>query len=179
MGDFAPVRQKRRPPALMKFWRRNAASILTAVGLLAAAGGALATLSQPPVPVFIEANAVHIGAAVLTHPADNGGVATGTLYSGAAAFILVVNADGSEKASAVEDVHSSLSKGVCTMAAPTATGVTEHCSFTLGSKSFTADDTLTFSQSGHWSRVYSDGTRTQIGVPTSGGVIPVPFPIGK
>ena len=179
-AGFAPVRQKRRPPGLLKFWRRNAATMVTGVGLIGALGGALITVSQPPVPVYATAGTIRVGSTSLTHPTDNGGLpADAELFTGSASYVLKLLPDGSEKASAVTDAHGEDVSGVCIMAAPAADRLTEHCTFTIAGKSVSSDDVLLFGQPGSWSRTYNDGTTVRIGVPTSGGVVPVPFPIGK
>ena len=181
IGGFSPVRRPRRPTRIGKFWRRNAASILTVVGMLAAAGGVALTVSAPPIPVYMSADQIHIGATVLTHAAGSGLPAGSSLYSGNATYVLTMNPDGSMRAAAVTFANVLKIDGSCVMAAPvpTGTGLIEQCSFLIGGKSLTAQDVLNFNQSGHWSRTYSDGSKVSIGVPPAGGVIPVPFPIGK
>lgn len=180
MGGFAPVRQKRRSPKFIKLWRRNAATAVTVLGLIFAAGGAIVTTSQPPIPVYLLANEVHIGNNVLTNPPDNAGQAVPAMaYTGGAVLILVVNGDGSAKASAVTTVHGQQTTATCTMAAPTAQSITETCSFRVGTTDLTSTDVLDYHDSGHWSRAYSDGSKVNIGVPNVGASIPVPFAIGR
>jgi len=180
LGGFAPVRQRRRSPTMVKFWRRNAAGIVSIAGLALAAAGALISITQPPVPVYLRAGSVHVGSAVLTHPADNAGQqAPAQAYTGSAVMILVVNADGSAKASAVTDARGKVTSGACLMAPPSEDSVTETCSFTVGSEKLTSSDVLDLHRSGQWTRTYSDGTTVAIGVPNAGAAIPVPFAIGR
>jgi hypothetical protein len=180
ISGFAPVRQKRRPPGLLKFWRRNAAVIVTALGLLGALVGALITISQPPVPVYSAGGGIHVGSTVLTHPADNGGLpADRELFTGTASYILRFAPDGTEKAAAVTLAHGGEVTGSCVMAPPAADRLTEHCTFTVEGKALSSDDVLLFDRSGYWSRTYGDGATVRIGVPSQGGAVPVPFPIGK
>ena len=177
---FAPVRQKRRPPALRKFWRRNAATMITSLGLIAALAGALVTLSQPPVPVYEYGNTIHVGSTVLTQAPGNGGQPAGSLaFTGSASYILKFLPDGSEKAAVVTDAHGEQVSGACLMSPADPARLTEHCSFTIAGKTLTSDDVLSAAQPGYWTRTYSDGSTVRIGVPTLGSVVPVPFPIGK
>lgn len=174
------MRQKRRAPWFVKFWRRNTASLVAGLGLALAVAGALLTLSLPPTAVYVSADVVHVGTAQLHPAAPSGGLAPGSLlFTGDAAMVLQMHADGSATATAVTYLHGHKISGRCDMAAPTDTSLTEHCSFTIDARSLTADDTLDLLHPGAWHRTYSDGVQTLIGVPSSGGVVPVPFAVGR
>ena len=52
------------------------------------------TLTRPALAVYLEGDTVHIGGLTLSHPADNGGLAEGRLYTGPATLLLIPRPGG-------------------------------------------------------------------------------------
>ena len=83
LGDTV-VRGHRRTPAIIKWWRQRAATIVTLLGLGAAGIGAYLAVSGQSVPVYLQGNTVHVGSLTLTQKTPN-------VYVGAAILVITQN----------------------------------------------------------------------------------------
>lgn len=178
IAGLRPERQ-RPEPAPLRFWRRRGAELVAASGLLLAVAAAGVTVTRPPVAAYMEGDTVHVGDLTLHHPANNGGVDVGRLYTGPATLLMVTRADGSVVASSVTFLDGQRVTGVCTFGPPSATLISERCLFEIGGASVTCDDTLRFAAPGSWQRRCSDGQQLTVSVPQGADVIPLPFDLGR
>jgi hypothetical protein len=144
-----------------------------------AVAAALVAVTRPDLSVYLEGGAVHIGSTTLEHPADNGGLAEGIVYTGAATLLLVDRPDGSVVASGVTFVEGERVTGVCAFGPPSADEIAERCVLHLGLTAVTCHDTLRFDAPGSWQRRCSDGQDLTVAVPSGTGVVPMPFPLGR
>lgn len=179
LGGLRPRRQVRSVPAPLRLWRRHGYEILATGGLLLAVAAAVVTMTRPALAVYLEGDTVHIGSLTLSHPRDNGDLAEGRLYTGAATLLLVSRPDGAVIASAVTFLGGERVTGVCTLGPPVTTEITESCAFHIGGRSVTCEDVLRFDTPGTWERACSDGQRLTVAVPAGETVIPMPFPLGR
>ncbi len=185
LGGLRSFRQKRRPHAARKWWRRYSPGILTWIGLLAAVAGAYLSWTQQAVSVYItpEGSSIHIGNSVLTRQTDS-------LFVGDAAMVIVpIPAHGltgtTTLATASTYSHNHNVAGWCNMTPSTGTTPSsETCRFWIGTPitsepTFKSTDTFD-TKTGHWTRRYTDGLTVEIAVPSGkGGIVPVPFPVGR
>jgi hypothetical protein len=172
VGGFSVVRRRHRVAQLKRWWRRNTVNIFTALGMGAAAAGAILSSTQPAVPVYQSGNFVHVADTVL-HPAGS------NLFVGNAAFVTAKLPSGQVRAAASTLVRGKNVSGFCQMSFISATQVEESCSFVIGNRTVSADDQLDTAKGGVWHRRYGDGQEVSIQVPSNGSVIPIPFAIGK
>ena len=172
VGGFVPARSHQRRHVSARWWYRNLPSLIAGAGLVAAASGALLSLSPAAVPVFAGPQAVRVAESVLT--TDGPGVYGGR---GQAALVLTQTAQVSRGAASavVGGLHMT---GFCFMTHPRPNRYDDACTFVLGSSSFESDDVLLLDRSRAWARRYSDGRQVRIEVPVGSEVIPVPFPVG-
>ena len=189
IGGLRVVRNRRRVPALLKWWRRNLLTIVTGTGLLAGAVGAYFSLSGAPVPVYLQGGDVHIGANILV--AQPTATPTTTTYTSPGVGALVIRWGGRDAASLTDGEitagastvsHGKPVSGWCQTDgwAVDAAQLQEDCSFVIDTLKVTAHDTFDLqAASPSWHRHYSDGIDATISVPSSGAVVPVPFPVGR
>ena len=178
---LAGLRPRRERPSggPIRIWRRRGPEIVTSAGLLFAIAAAIVTLMRPPVSAYLEGDAVHLSGHILSHPADNGGLAAGRLYTGSATLLLVTRPGGTVVASSVTYIAGRRATGVCTLAPPTPTSASERCFLHIGTEAVTCDDVLRFTAPGSWSRHCSDGQSLSVAVPEGDVAIPLPFPLGR
>lgn len=178
IGDLRPIR---RPPpgSRMRGWRRRGPALLTLLGVLLVVSAAMVTVTRPPLSAYLDEDTVHVAGVTLTHPASNGGLASGLLYQGAATLLLVDAPDRRVVASAVTYLDGAKVTGVCDLGPPTRTQVAESCVLAIGDQSVTCDDVLRFAAPGDWARRCSDGQTLTVSVPQGASVIPLPFPLGR
>lgn len=155
MGSPHPVRRvtSARRPARQ--------ALLTALGLLAAAGGAILGATPPEVTVTLDEHAYRLGDVALA--AQGGGV-----YAGPAGAIVIARGPAGTRAGASTTLHGDAMLGSCRLDPD---GMHERCTFDLGARTVTAIDE--FDGSG-WRRRYSDGLEVRIRL---GQARPVPVPI--
>jgi hypothetical protein len=163
----------------VRLWRRRGSELVAAAGLLLTVAAAVVTMTRPPLSDYLQGDTVHVGGFTLSHPADNGGLTDGRLYTGPATLLMVDQPDGAVIASAVTYLEGEKVTGVCTFGPPTTTEVTERCLLHIGSAAVTCEDALRFESQGGWQRRCSDGQVLTITVPAGGEVIPMPFPLGR
>ncbi len=178
IGDLRPIR---RPPpgGRMRAWRRRGPEILVLLGVLMVVSAAMVTITRPPLSAYLDGDTVHVGGVTLTHPAGNGGLASGRLYQGAATLLLVAAPDRRVVASAVTYLDGAKVTGVCDFGPPTHSEVDERCVLAIGEQSVTCDDVLRFAAPGGWKRRCSDGQSLTVSVPQGATAIPLPFPLGR
>jgi hypothetical protein len=179
IGGLHPRRQPRTTPAALRLWRRRGSELVATAGLLLAVAAAVVTVTRPPLSVYLEDNTVHVAGLTLAHPADNGGLTDGRLYTGPAALLMVDRPGGAVVASAVTYLEGEKVTGVCDFGPPTTTEVAERCVLQIGSASVTCEDALRFEGQGSWQRRCSDGQVLTVTVPAGAEVIPMPFPLGR
>jgi len=179
IGDLRPRRKPRTTPALIRLWRRRGFELLAVVGLLLAVAAAVVTVTRPPLSVYLEGETVHVAGLTLSHPANNGGLTQGRLYTGPATLLMIGRPHGAMVASAVTYLKGERVTGVCDFGPPTATAVAERCVLQIGSASVTCADALRFAEQGSWQRRCSDGQVLTVAVPSGAEAIPMPFPLGR
>jgi hypothetical protein len=179
IGDLRPRRQARTTLAPLRLWRRRGSELVAAAGLLLVVAAAVVTVTRPPLSVYLEGDIVHVAGFTLSHPAHNGGLTDGRLYTGPATLLMVDRPDGAVIASAVTYLDGERVTGVCNFGPPTAALVAERCILHIGSEAVTCEDVLRFSAQGSWQRRCSDGQVLTVTVPAGGEVIPMPFPLGR
>ena len=179
IGDLRPRRQPRTTRAPMRLLRRRGSELFAAAGLLLAVAAAVVTVTRPPLSVYLEGDTVHVAGLSLSHPADNGGLTDGRLYTGPATLLMVDRPGGAVIASAVTYLEGERVTGVCDFGPPTTTEVAERCVLHIGSAAVTCEDALRFEGQGSWERSCSDGQVLTVTVPSGGEVIPMPFPLGR
>jgi hypothetical protein len=179
IGDLRPRRKPRTTPALIRLWRRRGFELLAVVGLLLAVAAAVVTVTRPPLSVYLEGETVHVAGLTLSHPANNGGLTQGRLYTGPATLLMIGRPHGAMVASAVTYLKGERVTGVCDFGPPTATAVAERCVLQIGSASVTCADALRFAGQGSWQRRCSDGQVLTVAVPSGAEAIPMPFPLGR
>ena len=179
IGDLRPRRQARTTSAAVRLWRRRGSELVAAAGVALAVAAAVVTVTRPPLSVYLEGDTVHVAGLTLSHPANNGGLTFGRLYTGPATLLMVDRPDGVVIASAVTYLEGAMVTGVCTYGPRTAAGVAEHCTLRLGGRAVTCVDTLHSQAHASWQRRCSDGQLLTVAVPTGGEAIPMPFPLGR
>jgi hypothetical protein len=148
---------------------------VSALGLAAAAAGLLVLGLRGPVAVFATGGTLHVGSSVLTIERST---ATTSLYNGDAAYLLSVRGDGAVVGSAAWTDGSHDGSGTCVMREQ-ASHVVESCWFDAAGARTTSVDSYALVTPGEWNRTYADGRQVTIAVPAGGGLVPVPFPIGR
>src|SRR6476646_10545862 len=88
VGGFDVVRERHRTSATTKWLRRNVPRLMIAAGVLGAVFGAYLTITQPPTPVYLEGNAIHIAGNVLKVQSES---ATQETFVGSGAMVLNEN----------------------------------------------------------------------------------------
>lgn len=149
------------------------------MGLLLAIAAVIVTVTRPPLSAYMEGDAVHVDGLILSHPADNAGLATGRVYTGPATLLLVTRPDGTVVGSSVAYLAGRRATGVCTLDPPTRSAASEHCVLHIGNEVVECDDVLRFTAPGGWSRRCSDGQRLSVAVPEGAAAIPLAFPLGR
>lgn len=177
IGEFRAVRRHRTTPLRVRVWRHRP-GFAAAAGVALAIAAVLVTVTSPPAAVYLSGDAVHVDGITLGHPAGNGGLTTGRLYTGAATMVLRAGPDGTVVASAVTHEQGEEMRAVCTLDSSGATDLTERCQFRTGKTSFACDDVYNLSAPGAWQRRCSNGRVLSIQVPAGAEVIPMPFALG-
>jgi len=176
LGDFAPARGRRAPLRASAIVARRCAEIVVTASVVAALIGVGLALTKPPMQVFAGARTVTIGGDALAYRGSDA-ISGSRLFVGDAALIIdPITADG-QRAAAVTFVRGVHTTGVCHLDRIRGL-VTEECTFTLGAKHFSATDVFD-GRASRWHRVYSDGARAVIAVPTGSQLIPLPFLVGR
>jgi hypothetical protein len=179
IGDLRPRRKPRTTPSPVRLLRRRGSELLAALGILLAVAAAVVTVTRPPLSVYLEGGTVHVAGLTLAHPANNGGLTGGRLYTGPATLLMIERADGAMVASAVTYLNGERVTGLCNYGPPTATSVAERCVIQIGKATVTCEDALRFTGQGGWQRRCSDGQVLTVTVPAGAEVIPMPFPLGR
>jgi len=179
LGGMTPGRRTLSVPAPLRLWRRRRSEVLAGIGLLLAVAAALVTVTRPDLAVYLDNDAVHVGALTLSPAAGNGGVIDGRLYRGPATLLLIARSDGTVVATAVTVLGGRRATGVCHFGPPTANEIAERCVLDIGGVSVTCEDSLRFDVPGVWQRRCSDGQELTVLVPAGAGVVPMPFPLGR
>ncbi len=175
LGGMAPMRvQPRRP----RQPRLEISKVLILIGLLCGAIGVGLLFSPAPVTVALVGDRLEVGGMTLTAlaPAD---ASQRMRYQGDASYVLAEHGDGSATAAAAWVSGGVSSTGVCKLHNGGGFRLIEECVFRLGSVELTSVDVLDPGAGSAWQRTYADGTRATIAVSANGGVVPVPFPIGR
>jgi hypothetical protein len=176
LAGLQPVRRPRAVPRLVRLWRRRV-QLATLLGVTLVIAAGVVTATTPPVAVYLSDDAVHADGLTLVHPAGNGGLATGRLYTGAATMLLTAGPGGTVVASAVTYRSGQKVRAVCTLYSPGGTEVWEACDIRTGRTTVVCHDVFDLA-AGAWRRHCSDGQVLSIEVPAGTEVIPVPFPLG-
>ena len=155
-----------------KWWRNGGNPLLSVIGVLGAVAGAWLAQTGNAVPVYSYHGQLHVGNSVLTASGPNE-------YTGDAAVITVTVSPGVTKSVASANVNGSRSNGICLETQKTPGHLDEGCTFVIDGHTLTASDTFDAGTDGGWHRHYSDGVDVTILVPAGGGVVPVPFPVGR
>lgn len=162
VGSPHPIRQARR---VYRGEGGVARTLLTLLGMAAAAAGAVLTTIPTPVAAGIDDRGYHVGDVRLEARGDN-------VYAGAGgAVVLAPDGDGT-RAGASTYMNGAHMVGTCRLGAP---ATTEQCSFTIDGRRLAADDRL---DAGGWNRRYDDGRTTRIEL-VGGRPVPVPFALGR
>jgi hypothetical protein len=158
------VRVRRTPSTRLPRVRLYA--VLTCLGVVAAAAGAVVSTLPGPVPVRATASTYEIGGSRLT--------ATGPgVYRGPGGAALVVEErPGETRAGASAGLDGSHMTGNCVLLTRARV---ESCHFTLNGAALSAVDTWT---GRGWHRRYGDGRTVDIAV-ADGRPVPVPFAVGR
>ena len=178
VGGFDVIRQRHRASQTRKWLRLYVPRILITLGVFGALFGAYLTMTQPPTPVFLENNQIHIAGNILS--AQAGSSPDQELFMGNGAMVLHEHQDGTATAGGSTVLGGVVVKGACTLTS-TPAALSDNCNFTLGGTTVNSLDTYDLTRDGDhtWHRQYSDGRSTLISVPTDGAVVPVPFPVGR
>ncbi len=144
-------------------WQANWHRILTAVGVVAALAGAFFGVNQAAVTAGYDTQGFRVGSAILS-PAGT------DAYQGAGA-IVILHQNGATVGASSAVIRGQHVKGVCSM---NDDGLSAHCLFFQGSKSFTAVDQKS---EGSWLRRYDNGEQVRIHL-VGGRSAPIPFPVG-
>jgi hypothetical protein len=148
--------------------REWVANVVALVGVALALVGAFLATAAPGLSAWQNGSEIHIGPSVLSASGPG-------LYTGAGVMSLSTTISG-ETAHGAGTLNGEAVSGTCDLTQVRG-GATEHCQFTVAGASLQAHDVYR-SARGTWVRTYSDGTSISISVPSSGELVPVPFPLG-
>lgn len=171
MGQNIPLGPVDQPHAVRRHWRRrlrrqspaalDPSLLLAGLGMALAGAGLWLTGSPPPVEVSMDPGGYTIGGARLN-------ARGGSIYESSHGVMVVRGT----RSAASATVGSQPVTGACDQE-PGSGG--EHCRFRMAGRTLEADDQPT---TAGWHRRYDDGQETDVKV-TSGGQVPVPFPVGR
>jgi len=179
IGGLDPVWRHRKLPGRRRLWRKRGPELVAAMGLLLAVAAVLVNLTRPPLSVYQDGGTVHVDGLILIHPADNGGLSRGWLYTGPATLLLVGRQGGGLVATSVANLNGQAVTGLCSVGPPTSLEISERCVLHIGSTSVTCTDVLRFTAPGAWERRCSDGQVLDVTIPAGSAVVPLPFPLGR
>jgi hypothetical protein len=127
--------------------------------------------STPTFSVYQQGNHVLVNGQSLISQGNGG-------FLGDGALVIKPAVAGNQIAGASFQVDGEIGTGRCELRSLNAV-LYENCQFSVGDRQFSSQDTFDLGQSTNWTRLYSDGVRVNISVPSNAQVIPVPFPVGE
>lgn len=140
-------------------------TLLAALGMAAAAAGAVLTTLPPSASVRLDEQSYRIGDVLLESRGDG-------VYAGPGGALVLQDQGGRTRAGASTYLNGEHMVGGCLLAPG---GGSERCWFELGGRRILADDQL---RSGGWDRRYDDGRKIRISL-AGGRPVPVPFALGR
>lgn len=173
IGDLDVVHRRHPLTGSRGWWSANATTVLTGIGLLAAAGGGVLGATGPAVVVGLDHGGVRLGESLLR------GDGTGGYGGGDAPAMVIAQSARRGVLAAANGIRDGMPvRGRCELH-QRGMIVTDRCTFNIGALGYRADDVLDLRGDVAWHRRYGDGQRVVIHIPPGGAVTPVPFPIGK